>query len=173
MEMSVEMAYHTLQELGHVVDKDGQETKTKSQQSRILNDPQYISLMKEIERQCNQQGRFPAHPKMVKLRIIAVQHFARAEIDEEDRVRANGAPNPHSSTRMIIFCSYRECVEQIVEMLNEEQPIIRPHKFIGQGTDKRGGKGVTQKGQLEVHLTPFWWSIISCLFEGHTGIQGW
>jgi len=171
MEMSVGMAYHTLQELVHGFDKDGKETTIKPQQSRILKDPHYISLMKEIERQRNQQGHFPMHPKMDKLRTTAVQHFARAQMDEEDRVQAGGTPNPHTSTRMIIFCSYRECVEQIVEMLNEEQPLIRAHKFIGQGADKRGGKGVTQKEQLEVHFTIF--LVIYCLTpsKGHRGIQ--
>lgn len=155
MEMSVEMAYHSLQELVQGVDKDGKETAIKPQQSKILKDPHYMSLMKEIDRQRNQQGHFPMHPKMDKLRTIAVQHFAHAQMDGEDRVQAGGAPNLHTSTRMIIFCSYRECVEQIVEMLNEEQPMIRAHKFIGQGTDKRGGKGVTQREQLEVPFTTF------------------
>ena len=148
MEMSVEMAYHTLQELAH-------ETTGNRQQSGILKNPHYMSLMKEIERQRNHQGRFPVHPKMHMLRTIAIQHFARAQMDEEDRVQADGRPNPHTSTRMIVFCSYRECVEQIAEMLNEEQPMIRAHKFIGQGTDKRGGKGVTQKVQLEVCFIAF------------------
>jgi ERCC4-related helicase len=171
MEMSVEMAYHTLQELVHGVDKDGNQTAPQPQQSRLLKEPQYMNLMKEIESQRNQQGHFPMHPKMDKLRTIAVQHFARAQMDEEDRVQASGAPDSHTSTRMIIFCSYRECVEQIVEMLTEERPLIRAHKFIGQGTDKRGGKGVTQKGQLEVLFTTF--IVVYCLTpsEGHTGIQ--
>ncbi len=155
MEMSVAMAYHTLQELVQGVDKDGKTTAIKPQQSKILKDPHYINLMKEIERQRTQQGHFPMHPKMDKLRTIAVQYFARAQMDEQDRVQAGGAPNPHTSTGMIIFCSYRECVEQIVEMLNEEQPMIRAHKFIGQSTDKRGGKGVRQKVQLEVRFTTF------------------
>lgn len=154
------MAYHTLQEL-QGVDKDGKTTAIKPQQSKILKDPHYINLMKEIERQCTQQGHFPMHPKMDRLRTIAVQYFARAQMDEDDQVQAGGAPNPHTSTRMIIFCSYRECVEQIVEMLNEEQPMIRAHKFIGQSTDKRGGKGVNQKEQLEVCPTTF--VVICCL----------
>ena len=173
MEMSVEMAYHTLQELAHGVDKDGKKTAVKPQQSKILKDPHYMSLMKEIERQRNHQGHFPIHPKMDMLRTIAIQHFARAQMGEEDQVQADATPNPHTSTRMIVFCSYRECVEQIVEMLNEEQPMIRAHKFIGQGTDKRGGKGVTQKVQLEVRFITFLaiYCLMSC--EAHTGIQGW
>ena len=159
--MSVAMAYHTLQELVQGVDKDGK-TAIKPQQSKILNDPHYISLMKEIERQRTQQGHFPMHPKMDRLRTIAIQYFARAQVDEQDRVQDGGAPNPHTSTGMIIFCSFRECVEQIVEMLNEEQPMIRAHKFIGQSTDKRGGKGVKQKEQLEVRFTTFVAIYCSC-----------
>jgi ATP-dependent DNA helicase MPH1 len=173
MEMSVAMAYHTLQGLVQGVDKDGKTTAIKPQQSKILKDPHYTDLMKEIERQCTQQGHFPMHPKMDKLRTIAVQYFARAQMNEDDRVQADGAPNPHTPTGMIIFCSYRECVEQIVEMLNEEQPMIRAHKFIGQSTDKRGGKGATQKVQLEVRSTTF--VVIYCLMlsEGPRGFQEW
>lgn len=167
------MAYHTLQELVQGVDKDGKTTAIKPQQSKILKDPHYISLMKEIERQRTQQGHFPMHPKMDKLRTIAVQYFARAEIDEQDRVQAGGTPNPHTSTGMIIFCSFRECVEQIVEMLNEEQPMIRAHKFIGQSTDKRGGKGVKQKEQLEVRVTTFVAIYCFMLSEGHRRFQEW
>src|SRR5258708_27951799 len=161
MEMSVEMAYHTLQELAHGVDKDGKNTTVKPQ-SGILKDPHYMGLMKEIERQRNHQGHFPVHPKMDMLRTIAIQHFARAQMDEELQEQDDGTPNPHTSTRMIVFCSYRECVEQIVKLLNDEQPMIRAHKFIGQGTDKRGGKGVTQKEQLEVRVLYFLRSIVSC-----------
>jgi hypothetical protein len=43
MEMSVEMAYHTLQELVQGVDKDGKTTAIKPQQSKILKDPNYIT----------------------------------------------------------------------------------------------------------------------------------
>ena len=171
MEMSVAMAYHTLQELVQAFDKDGNATEIKPQQSKILKDPHYINLMKEIERQRTQQGHFPMHPKMDKLRTIAVQYFARAQMDEEDRVQAGGAPNPHTSTGMIIFCGYRECVEQIVEMLNEEQPMIRAHKFIGQGTDKRGGKGVRQKEQLEVRSPPLSRSTVSCFQQVIEGFK--
>lgn len=173
MEMSVAMAYHTLQELVQGVDKDGKTTTVKPQQSKILQDPHYINLMKEIERQCTQQGRFPMHPKMDKLRTIAVQYFARAQMDEDDRVQAGGAPISHTSTGMIIFCSFRECVEQIVEMLNEEQPMIRAHKFIGQSTDKRGGKGVKQKEQLEVRFIIFVAIYFLMLSEGPRRFQEW
>jgi len=167
MEMCIEMAYHTLQELVQSVDKDGKITAIKPQQSKLLKDPHYISVMKEIERQCTQRGHFPMHPKMDRLRTIVVQYFARAQMDEEDRVRAGGAPDSHTSTRMIIFCSYRECVEQIVEMLKEEEPMIRVHKFIGQGTDKRGGKGVKQNEQLEVRFTALVAIYYPMLSEGH------
>jgi ATP-dependent DNA helicase MPH1 len=172
MEMSVEMAYHHLQELVHGVDKDGKKIEVNPQQAKILKNPHYMSLIKEVERQRNQQGHFQMHPKMTKLRTIAIQYFARAQMDEEDRVQAGGVQNPHSTTRMIVFCSYRECVEQIVQMLNEEQPIIRAHKFIGQGTDKRGGKGVTQKEQLEVHFGTLFVNHCLMPFAGHAGIQG-
>ena len=40
-------------------------------------------------------------------------------------------------------------VEEIVDLLNKDSPIIRAKPFIGQGTDKQGRKGYAQKEQLE------------------------
>jgi ATP-dependent DNA helicase MPH1 len=146
MEFSVGMAYNSLLDLGQGSNK---KEPAKTTQSKISRDPNYIAIMKEIERQRNDKGAFPTHPKMEKLRMLAIQHFAGAEIDEEEKAKPGSKP-AESMTKMIVFCTYRDCVDEIVDMLNDQQPMIRAHRFIGQGTDKRGGKGVTQKAQIGV-----------------------
>lgn len=148
MEFSVGMAYHSLQDLAEGKKKDPKKN-AKPEPNKIAKDPNFIATLNEIENQKKVKGTFPTHPKMEKLRSLAIQHFAGAEMEEEAKARPGIKP-AESTTKMIVFCTYRECVDEIVEMLNEQQPMIRPHRFIGQGTDKRGGKGVSQKLQLEV-----------------------
>lgn len=145
------MAYNTLKDIGEGKKKakgKGAE-KEKETQTKISQEPDFIACMKEIERQQAIKKTFPRHPKMEKLREIAIQHFAGAELEEEAKAKPGTEPAP-TTTKMIVFCTFRECVDEIVEMLDEQQPMIRAHKFIGQGTDKRGGKGVTQKQQIAV-----------------------
>ncbi|KAG8812826.1 3'-5' DNA helicase, partial [Serendipita sp. 399] len=148
-EFSVGMAYHALQDLGQGIKKNPKKQKTEQGPNKIIQDPNFIAIIQEIERQRNVLGHFPIHPKMEKLRALAIQHFASAELAEEEKARP-GQSAKQSDTKMIVYCTYRECVDEIVETLNEQQPMIRAHRFIGQGTDKRGAKGVSQKEQIAV-----------------------
>ena len=52
----------------------------------------------------------------------------------------------------MVFVTYRECLDEIVERLNTEQPLVRATRFVGQGADRQGKKGFAQKEQLEVGL---------------------
>lgn len=54
------------------------------------------------------------------------------------------------NTRVMIFSSYRESVQEIAEMLNRHQPLVRVMTFMGQASAGRGVRGFTQKEQLEV-----------------------
>jgi ATP-dependent DNA helicase MPH1 len=145
------MAYNGLRDLGQggTNAKNKKSEKETQTPSKIAQDPDYIACIQEIERQKAIKKTFPRHPKMERLRELAIQHFAGAELEEEAKAKPGSDP-AMSTTKMIVFCTYRECVDEIVEMLDEQQPMIRAHKFIGQGTDKRGGKGVTQKKQIAV-----------------------
>jgi ATP-dependent DNA helicase MPH1 len=58
-------------------------------------------------------------------------------------------------TRAMVFVTNRGCVDEIEEMLNEERPLIRATRFIGQGTDKQGKRGFAQKEQLDVGFLYF------------------
>ena len=78
------------------------------------------------------------HPKMEKLKELLIQHFGE-RMDEDGE-----------ESRAMVFVTYRECVDEIVDMLEAEKPLIRATRFVGQGIDKQGKKGYGQKEQLEV-----------------------
>lgn len=56
------------------------------------------------------------------------------------------------STRVMIFSSFRESVQEIAAMLNCHAPQIRVMTFMGQASAGKGVKGFTQKEQLEVQM---------------------
>lgn len=53
-------------------------------------------------------------------------------------------------TRVMIFSSFRESVQEIAEMLNRHQPLVKVMTFMGQASAGNGVRGFTQKEQLEV-----------------------
>ncbi|KAH9950517.1 P-loop containing nucleoside triphosphate hydrolase protein [Amylocystis lapponica] len=124
MEGSIGMCYTYLSGIA----TDTAEHGGKKSTGAIQKDPGFQALMKEIEAQ--KSRGFALHPKMEKLRSLLVH-----EADD---------------SRVMVFVSFRECVDEVVEMLNRENPLIRATRFIGQGTDKHGRKGIAQKEQLEV-----------------------
>jgi len=52
-------------------------------------------------------------------------------------------------TRVMIFSSFRDSVQEIAEMLSRLSPAVRVMTFVGHSTGKNT-KGFTQKEQLEV-----------------------
>ncbi|CAG8645682.1 10842_t:CDS:2, partial [Acaulospora colombiana] len=147
LEYSITMGYRALKEVTEGGKQQAKKFTSSKGDSKISNDPNYIATIREMERQRDLlRNRFPAHPKMDKLRTIAIQHFARAELEEEGKSTSSLGV---SSTKMIVFCTFRDCIEEIVEILNEQRPMIRAHRFIGQSTNARG-KGVSQKEQVEI-----------------------
>jgi ATP-dependent DNA helicase MPH1 len=123
-----------------------------SRSKKLRSDPMFQSIMKELEDQ--RSGGFSVHPKMDLLKILVVQHFAESLADEADEQRTS------EGTRAMVFVTFREAVDEIVEALNFERPLIRASKFIGQGTDKQGKKGLAQKEQLEVCNQRMVWIIL-------------
>ena len=115
----------------------------------------FKSLMAKFEEQAARG--FTMHPKMDTLRTLLIDHFAQGLPDEAD-----GAGAQAKESRAMVFVSFRECVEEIVELLNKDSPIIRAKPFIGQGTDKQGKKGYAQKEQLEVRSVHLCLSRSSC-----------
>jgi len=129
-----------LQELAsQKYDDDGGKKDAKAQ--KLRSNPKFQELTKEIDSQQNRG--FSLHPKMEMLKDLIIQHFGQRMEDASD---GSGL----EETRAMVFVTYRECVDEIVDILNSEKPLIRATKFIGQGTDKHGKKGFGQKEQLEV-----------------------
>lgn len=140
MEASVTMCLHSLQ--GLIYDKDGSD-QPKKKASKLKSDPMFQKLLIDLEAGQKRPGGFGMHPKMDTLKTLLVQHFGQ-KISEGDR---EGDVN---DTRAMVFVTYRECVDEIVEVLNRESPLLRATRFVGQGTDKQGKRGFAQKEQLEV-----------------------
>jgi len=71
------------------------------------------------------------HPKIEKLKEILT-----------DQINAN------SNSRILVFCHFRDSVNNIVKLLEEDE-IIKIHKFVGQAT-RGSDKGLTQKEQINL-----------------------
>lgn len=91
-------------------------------------------LIDQIKKLQGIQG-YVIHPKVDLLRSMLIEHFTNDETGD---------------TRVMVFCSYRGVVEELVASLNEQQPLIRATRFVGQSADKKGGKGFTQVEQRKV-----------------------
>ncbi|KAL7285681.1 hypothetical protein ACG7TL_000786 [Trametes sanguinea] len=135
LENSIAMCYSYLKDIA-----DGKDDSGGKKAIRKMDG--FVSLMKDFDKQAARG--FSMHPKMDTLRTLLIDHFAQQLPDADD---PNGA---QGRSRAMVFVSFRECVEEIVELLNKESPIIRAKPFIGQGITKQGKKGYAQKEQLEV-----------------------
>ncbi|CCM02210.1 uncharacterized protein FIBRA_04290 [Fibroporia radiculosa] len=149
LEASMGMCYTVISGIVYGFDgTTGKKSTSRAAQSGLQKDSAFGVLLKEIEAQKNRG--FSLHPKMEKLRILLIQHFANHMFDNEDTGRASGNSHPATQSRVMVFVSFRECVDEVVEVLNREEPLIKATRFIGQGTDKQGRKGIGQREQLEV-----------------------
>ncbi|NXT76982.1 FANCM protein, partial [Zapornia atra] len=89
-----------------------------------------------------------SHPKLKKLEEIVVEHFKswKKGCSETDEVPAGSTS---VGTRVMIFSSFRDSVQEIADMLSRLSPVVRVMTFLGHSTGKNT-KGFTQKEQLEV-----------------------
>ncbi|KAG9336421.1 hypothetical protein JZ751_002768, partial [Albula glossodonta] len=92
-----------------------------------------------------------SHPKLQKLEEVVLQHF-QTWTDSTGQVEGSnsGCGPKHANTRVMIFSSFRESVQEIAEMLNRHLPQVRVMTFMGQASAGKGVRGFTQKEQLEV-----------------------
>jgi len=110
--------------------------KKSSATSGLRKEKIFLALLSELEVQKVRPGGYGMHPKMEILKMLLLQHFGARMGEGEE-------------TRAMVFVTYRECVDEIVHILNEDSPLLKVTRFIGQGTDKQGRKGFAQKEQLE------------------------
>ncbi|OAX39009.1 P-loop containing nucleoside triphosphate hydrolase protein [Rhizopogon vinicolor AM-OR11-026] len=136
MEASAGMCHKCLLEISAETE-DGSGKKKNSTTSSLRKDKNFMAVLSELEVQKVRPGGYGMHPKMETLKMLLLQYFGARMGDGEE-------------TRAMVFVTYRDCVDEIVHMLNEESPLLKATRFIGQGTDKQGRKGIAQKEQLEV-----------------------
>ncbi|XP_075470486.1 Fanconi anemia group M protein isoform X1 [Ascaphus truei] len=87
-----------------------------------------------------------SHPKLKKLEEVVVQHFKSWTAHEG---QSTSIQTP-TDTRVMIFSSFRDSVQEIAEMLNQHHPTVRVMTFMGHSSTGKNVKGFTQKEQLEV-----------------------
>ncbi|NXQ22802.1 FANCM protein, partial [Peucedramus taeniatus] len=87
-----------------------------------------------------------SHPKLKKLEEIVIEHFRSWKQGGSDEAKSEGSPG---DTRVMIFSSFRDSVQEIAEMLARLSPAVRAMTFVGHSSGK-STKGFTQKEQLEV-----------------------
>lgn len=91
----------------------------------------------------NKEKKFVySHPKLKKLEEVILEHF------KSWNAKATTEKKCHES-RVMIFSSFRDSVEEIAEMLLQHRPVIRVMTFVGHASGKNT-KGFTQKEQLQV-----------------------
>ncbi|KIJ45499.1 hypothetical protein M422DRAFT_46571 [Sphaerobolus stellatus SS14] len=139
LECSVAMCYEGLKDISSPA---GQEDRKAT---NFRSDPLFQDIIHELNGMHN-NGGFPFHPKMAKLEAITLDYFVQANAATEEA----GDADLGGKSKVMVFTTFRSSVDEIVTMLNKHSPLIRATRFIGQGTDKAGKKGIAQKEQLEV-----------------------
>lgn len=105
---------------------------------------------------------FVGHPKLEYLQSVVMNHF----LDAGD---GRGASDP-SSTRVMVFSHYRDSAEEIARVLKRNDPMIRPHIFVGQASSK-SSDGMDQKKQLDI-IKKFQTGIYNTLVATSIGEEG-
>ncbi|XP_034050752.1 Fanconi anemia group M protein [Thalassophryne amazonica] len=127
--------------------------------NELQRTPNFMDLYHEMEAMFMKPSAGPdepfiySHPKLKKLEEVVLQHFrfwTESSADSNGSDPAVGSRPKEVSTRVMIFSSFRESVQEIAAMLNCHAPLIRVMTFMGQASAGKGVKGFTQKEQLEV-----------------------
>jgi ERCC4-related helicase len=110
--------------------------KTKSTaRANVIKQPSFKILL-EKKRSLMRTGA--VHPKLLELERVVLKHF------EENRKQGT-----LRETRVIIFATYRETVENIVTRLSKFTGTLKVMKFVGQSSGKRT-KGLGIRDQKRV-----------------------
>lgn len=96
------------------------------------NNPAYNDLVQGISR-LRADPELLVHPKMRKLTQVLKSHFLHDHTHK---------------TRAMVFCTFREVVHEIVDLLKSTGLSATP--FIGQASDGKGNRGLTQRQQEQV-----------------------
>ncbi|KAI9482510.1 P-loop containing nucleoside triphosphate hydrolase protein, partial [Zychaea mexicana] len=122
----------TLQEYRDVLDSNKNLPKEKA---KLLNSFDLKRIIDNLKQQQQQPG-FMGHPKLQRLLHIILEHLTQAESG--------------TSTRIMVFSSFRTSVDEIVKCLSEHEPMVRCSHFVGQAGAKDGKKGLNQREQQDI-----------------------
>lgn len=120
--------------------REGDSEKGGKYRKQIIDCKDFQVMLSRIQQWIN-DPTFVGHPKLDYLQNIVLRHFINAN-------EGSGPSNP-SNTRIMVFAHYRDSAEEIARVLKRNDPIIRPHVFVGQANSK-GSDGMDQKMQLEI-----------------------
>ena len=137
------LKFHGIGPFFHKVVEFRQEASGSKYKRQINDDEHFMDMMTKVQGWVNHSD-FLGHPKLEYLRSVILNHFLDAG---EGRGAAPGV-SP-ASTRVMVFAHYRDSAEEISRVLKRNEPMIRPHVFVGQANSK-GSDGMGQKTQLEI-----------------------
>ncbi|BEI90429.1 uncharacterized protein CcaverHIS019_0304990 [Cutaneotrichosporon cavernicola] len=148
LEFSIGMFHTCAMEVAGEPTSKGKAGNSRGGAMSLRNNIEFQRLIHDVEGEMNDIRRHrdgktlvDSHPKMQKTLELLLAHFAQAEEDEKE----HGIPN---NTRAMVFCSFRECVLELVDMLNEHPHLLKATKFVGQSQGKLAkDQGFTQKEQ--------------------------
>ncbi|XP_032820871.2 Fanconi anemia group M protein isoform X2 [Petromyzon marinus] len=98
-----------------------------------------------------------SHPKLRKLEEVVLQHFQQWR-QQQQKMAVTAASDGGTEgstavtdTRVMIFSSFRDSVQEIAEMLSRHHPLVRAMMFVGQSSSSgKATRGFTQKEQVQV-----------------------
>ncbi len=136
--------------------------KKGSKYSKQINESEpFQTMMSRVQIWIN-NPHFIGHPKLEYLQSVVINHFL-------DAGEGRGASDP-SSTKVMIFAHYRDSAEEIARVLRRNDPVVRPHVFVGQANSK-GSEGMDQKKQLNI-IEKFQSGIYNTLVATSIGEEG-
>ncbi|XP_078464653.1 Fanconi anemia group M protein [Lampetra planeri] len=99
-----------------------------------------------------------SHPKLRKLEEVVLQHFQQWQQQQQQQQQKTAASDGGTEgstavtdTRVMIFSSFRDSVQEIAEMLSRHHPLVRAMMFVGQSSSSgKATRGFTQKEQVQV-----------------------
>ena len=131
---------------------------------QVIEDENFKKMMSTVQGWLNDRN-FIGHPKLEYLQSVILKHFVDASEGRSEDTQISSA-----HTRIMVFAHFRDSAEEIARILKRNDPIIRPHVFVGQASAK-GSEGMGQKMQLEI-IDKFKTGIYNTLVATSVGEEG-
>ncbi|XP_068110258.1 Fanconi anemia group M protein [Hyperolius riggenbachi] len=130
---------------------DGSKGMTRAR-NELSRNPDFMNLYQQLESMFSvpsgsdvKKPFIYSHPKLKKLEEVVIQHFT-----SWNKSGKSTSDRTSEDTRIMIFSSFRDSVQEIAEMLSQHHPTVKVMTFVGHSSTGKGVKGFTQKEQLEV-----------------------